>query len=240
MPRAILMSIKSTHVCDILNGLKTEEIRKRLPKCDLPIDVFIYCTEAKPFLKDFKFIHEYKGTRFYLDDKKDDIKCLNGKVVAKFTLYEADKYAIEYYNDDSVYQAITKESDDDEDIYETVITNEYEPEEIAKAPILMKSRLTFDELGKYVVGNKGGFEDFYSLHIDNLELIEGGRSIGCFFAEGFSRAYDLYYSEYRWKVAHYPDYLAEDEQNAFEENVNMIKEMYRLQRAPQSYCYIDI
>ena len=63
MSKAILLSIKPKYVADILNGKKTIEIRKTMPKCDLPIDVYIYCK---------KYI-------------------LNGKVVAKFTLRKVEK-----------------------------------------------------------------------------------------------------------------------------------------------------
>ena len=39
-----MISIKPKWVAKILNGEKTIEIRKTMPKCDLPIDVYIYCT----------------------------------------------------------------------------------------------------------------------------------------------------------------------------------------------------
>ena len=43
--KSILISIKPKWVAKILNGEKTIEIRKTMPKCDLPIDVYIYCTK---------------------------------------------------------------------------------------------------------------------------------------------------------------------------------------------------
>lgn len=67
--KAILISIKPKWVADILNGKKTIEIRKTMPKCDLPIDVYIYCT------KDKKYVNLVNRGGF-----------LTGMVVAKFTL----------------------------------------------------------------------------------------------------------------------------------------------------------
>ena len=64
--KSILISIRPEWTAKILNGEKDIEIRKTAPKCDLPVDVYIYCT------------------------KGDYIGCISnkyvGKVVAKFTL----------------------------------------------------------------------------------------------------------------------------------------------------------
>lgn len=76
--KAILISIKPRFVAKILNGEKTIEIRKTMPKCDLPIDVYIYCTKC-----------DIKGARENFTFKQ--LKLL-GKVVAKFTLNKVDRY----------------------------------------------------------------------------------------------------------------------------------------------------
>ena len=69
MSKAILISIKPKWVAKILNGEKTIEIRKSIPKCDFPIDVYIYCT------KDKKYANLINRGGF-----------LTGMVIAKFTL----------------------------------------------------------------------------------------------------------------------------------------------------------
>ena len=69
MSKAILISIKPRFVADILNGKKTLEIRKTFPQCELPIDVYIYCT------KDKEYANLINRGGF-----------LTGTVVAKFTL----------------------------------------------------------------------------------------------------------------------------------------------------------
>ena len=43
--KKILISIQPQWVEKILNGEKTIEIRKTMPKCELPVKVYIYCTK---------------------------------------------------------------------------------------------------------------------------------------------------------------------------------------------------
>lgn len=100
--KSILISIKPEWVAKILNGEKTIEIRKTMPKCDLPIDVYIYCTKGNK--KDWHLMESvgfddtgwqcwkgyeydyYIGSKGYLD------WCLEGKVVAKFTLNKSELF----------------------------------------------------------------------------------------------------------------------------------------------------
>lgn len=74
MSKSILISIKPEYVCKILNGEKTIEIRKTMPKCELPVKVYIYCTKGEPL------------TFFGLKSNGFIFEKLNGKVVAEFTL----------------------------------------------------------------------------------------------------------------------------------------------------------
>ena len=92
--KSILISIRPEWVAKIANGIKSIEIRKTAPKCDLPIDVYIYCTNGKPLTR--------LGT-LWNGDRKTDVFSLsyppnatyNGKVVGKFRLDEIYKYQIE-------------------------------------------------------------------------------------------------------------------------------------------------
>ena len=83
--KTILISIRPEWVAKILNGEKTVEIRKSIPKCDLPIDVYIYCT------KDKKYANLINRGGF-----------LTGMVVAKFTLNEITKFDFVFYSDRQV------------------------------------------------------------------------------------------------------------------------------------------
>lgn len=79
--RSIVISIKPEWVAEILNQRKTIEVRKTAPKCDLPIDVYIYCA------KTIKPVSNYNWGEFTFDDLPK-----LGKIVAKFTLKAVHKF----------------------------------------------------------------------------------------------------------------------------------------------------
>ena len=154
--KSILISIKPKWVAKILNGEKTIEIRKTMPKCDLPIDVYIYCTKedtlsiltinckdtftiGKDFiLNDFGYLNSgYEG---------------KGKVVAKFTLNKVDRYV----NGCNVAKK-----------YPTF--NDFEK-------ILTPACLYTDELENYC-------EDlsFYAWHISNLKIFDKPKELNEFY-----------------------------------------------------------
>ena len=83
--KAILISIQPKWVAKILNGEKTIEVRKTMPKCDLPIDVYIYCT------KDSKHKLEYCDINEGCWSANDGGDYFNGKVIAKFTLNKVEE-----------------------------------------------------------------------------------------------------------------------------------------------------
>jgi predicted transcriptional regulator len=93
--KSILVSIKPEWVAKILNGEKTIEIRKTMPKCDLPIDVYIYCTKDNHY-KDSLYEVDKGGydVDYYVPSEPDFI--LNGKVVAKFTLNKVEEITNRY------------------------------------------------------------------------------------------------------------------------------------------------
>ena len=104
MKKSILISIRPEGVAKILNGEKTIEIRKTAPKCDLPIDVYIYCTKKGHFVQEEMESVDYTGwydypTGVYATFSKEEEmrhgRPLNGKVVAKFTLHKVDWLDIE-------------------------------------------------------------------------------------------------------------------------------------------------
>lgn len=93
MNKAILLSIRPEHLVNILNGKKTLELRKTVPK-DYKGWVYIYCTKnADNLIKvNDKYILE-KGKRLNYD--------LNGKVVARFWFdeYKKIEYTISEFED---------------------------------------------------------------------------------------------------------------------------------------------
>ena len=81
--KSILISIQPKWVAKILNGYKTIEIRKTMPKCELPVKVYIYCTKGKP-IKDARVVsYSLPAIMPYY---------ANGRVVAEFILNKITKH----------------------------------------------------------------------------------------------------------------------------------------------------
>ena len=128
MKKAILISIRPKWVAKILNGEKTLEIRKSMPKCDLPIDVYIYCTKDKNQLVrcQEKVWGYYKHTKGALKSY------FNGKVVAKFTLNKVEKIN-SYFEPEQWYMT----------------------RELGGRKLMEKSCLSFSKLDDYLFGRDG-------------------------------------------------------------------------------------
>lgn len=189
MEKCIILSLKAEDLFDIISGKKTIFPKKSMPKCNYPIDVYLYCKKNTPNLFSyFRKIYTYSPGAVaelfnveegFLLTSLDFISCrcnsevgfyddfykkLNGKIVAKFTLNKVDKYQI--YDDYCKYGRWFKN-----DIF-------LENEEIEI--FLKKSCLTVKEIGAYV-----GFPDielfeinqkikegkFYAWYINNLEIL---------------------------------------------------------------------
>ena len=86
--RSIMISIQPQWVEKILNGEKTIEIRKTIPKCELPCKVYIYCTAGK----EVGFDKRYCNHHIFRPDKSGFKYLLNCHVVAEFTLNHYNKF----------------------------------------------------------------------------------------------------------------------------------------------------
>ena len=103
--KSILISIKPKWIAKILNGEKTILVLKTAPKCELPTDVYIYCTKTKPNL------YRHIRYEFFHDKKTFKAGLWNGMIVAKFTLKRIDdigKYA--YAFKDSFFYETLKDA----------------------------------------------------------------------------------------------------------------------------------
>ena len=97
--KSILISIQPKWVAKILNGEKTIEIRKTMPKCDLPIDVYIYCTKENHIGKfGDGLYHEITKNSHWSNGCSWNMPkiYLEGKVVAKFTLNKVEEITNRY------------------------------------------------------------------------------------------------------------------------------------------------
>ena len=159
--KSILISIKPEWVAKILNGEKTIEIRKSAPKCELPIDVYIYCTKGEEKLIESFDLDDgpfFARNKEFFDNGNE---YLNGKVLAKFTLKKIDdigKFAYAFK---------------DNFFYET----------------LKNACLTTKDLTEYANVTRDKFErkgmKLYAWHISDLEIFDEPKKLSDF---GLKRA----------------------------------------------------
>ncbi|AXF52125.1 MAG: RNA-binding domain containing protein [Podoviridae sp. ctcf755] len=134
MKKAILMAIQPQYLFQILNGEKIDEIRKTIPKCELPIDVYLYCTKSNLNLySEFVEVWQYfdgavaepfaEFKQLNLTSEKLEINKkirtgrlsrlfrtrLNGKVPAKFTLKICEELACEDLGYEKIFYTETKD-----------------------------------------------------------------------------------------------------------------------------------
>ena len=152
---AILMSTQPKWLVKILNGEKTIEIRKTMPKCELPITVYLYCAKGRQALYNKRFdngeLNIYK--EYFLDDygyTKPPV--LNGKVVAKFTLNKVE----EVVDNGSSYRINN----------DVAHTNK----------VARNSCLDFKQMKTYLKGKNG-----YAYHIDNLVIFDKSKELSNFY-----------------------------------------------------------
>lgn len=152
--KSILISIQPKWVEKILNGEKTIEIRKTAPKCELPIDVYIYCTKDE---SNVLVMHSNGETAIATRGRwKSALGCyndINGKVVAKFTLKYVDKY---------------------ENIYILNLNNNSFGTERYERRLAKAGLLTW-EAEKYAAG-----KDLYFWHISDLQVFDKPKELGEF------------------------------------------------------------
>lgn len=143
--KAIMMSIRPRHDKNILNDIKTLEIRKKFPK-DYVGWVYIYVTKGKPYLYGDKSIYEGKKESFWCQKIMGNgiVPLLNGKVIARFWCDNVEEI--------TTWQDRFKEFM----FYETSLDME---------DLLKQSCLDYNELDDYLEGKNG-----YAIHITNLEI----------------------------------------------------------------------
>jgi len=150
--KAVLMSIRPQHLVNILNGYKTLELRKTIPK-DFKGWVYCYCTKSKPYyepringITKQKMWNIHNDFIYHTD--------LNGKVVARFWFddcikldYE-DTYSDEFYWRNSIISG----------------------KELEKATCL----------SQYDIVDYGKNKPLYAWHIKNLEIFDKPKELSEF------------------------------------------------------------
>jgi len=153
--KSIMISIKPELVEKILNGEKTIEIRKTMPKCELPIKVYIYCNKINDsFIKNCKEIVEKYYHSRYLCSKSNKIYSNREKILAEFTLNIVEQYG--YCHSPSQFVSN----------YYKVVNNE-----ITSIKLEYKNTcLTKEELIDYAYDGEILPKPVYAWHIEDLKI----------------------------------------------------------------------
>ena len=210
MQKCIIISIRPEWVEKILNGEKTIEIRKTMPKCNYPIDVYIYCTKGTHKGK-LNSWFDYCG---YKPSPYEEGYICNGKIVAKFTLNKVDKYQI--YDNYSEYGTwfknglILLQIKDIKDFYKNSCLNKKD----------LENYIEISDIEYYQHNIETNKNIFYVWHIDNLEIFNKPMELSEFYKNGTYNLDDFIYYLYN-KSNKYSDYLLGR----------------RIRKAPQSWCY---
>lgn len=156
MTKSILLSVRPEHAVNILNGDKTLELRKTIPK-DFKGWVYIYVSKSG------KNLYRMKNNFYRLTILSGleilNATLVNGKVVGRFWLDEITNYSIEKWNDSEVIIPLNTL---------TVFKD-------TKQEFLRKTQLTFNEIWKYAKPNKKAPDKqrfVYAWHIKNLEVFD--------------------------------------------------------------------
>ena len=219
MNKAILISIQPQHAVNILNGDKTLELRKTVPK-DFKGWVYIYCTKGGGLLVDNTTWINYlirkglvekdytESPRFHTLKKLEHLNMTrsvrNTKVVARFWVDETYyiKQAVNVYGDElnqiSIY---------DNKSYGWKVPKEQQE-------ILKQLCLTEQEVLDYVKG-----KELYAWHIKELEIFDKPLSLNDFYKATL--------------------YASGEVVKEYEKQTNDLTS-YRLQKAPQSWQYVYV
>lgn len=154
--KSILISIKPESAVKILNGEKTIEIQETAPECELPIDVYIYCTKDEDVL-----YTNVLTNNFYLNLREDHIapgvEKRNGDVVAKFTLRNIEEVERYTSHDFGVTDRFWEE-------YGTINLTE---EELLKLSCLEKT-----EIGQYLKWDNDDYAHGFAWFISDLVIFD--------------------------------------------------------------------
>lgn len=159
--KSILISIQPQWVEKILNGEKTIEIRKTKPNIELPCKVYIYCTKAKKPYQDKDCVREDWLTIAHPITKEFILganygECLNGKIVAEFTLNEIETLWQNNKNKTSTATVVNKA------IFEK------------------QTCMSWEQYCEYHKCKNGKYSNSYAWHIDDLKIYDKPKELSEF------------------------------------------------------------
>jgi len=165
MTKSILISIQPQHLKNILNGDKTYEVRKVVPKWVIEkldrgetVEAYLYCTKGKPYL----------GDSFRVPYGKDDELIVYGLFDKTYTKNEIKKTTLNILNGTIPVKVVI-------DGYKTIVSTPSKDAycshdrriEIPFNLLLDRMCLSHQQLIDYGKG-----KDLYALHISKVEILD--------------------------------------------------------------------
>jgi len=227
MRKSIIKSIRSQHVCNILNLIKTIEIDKSAPKewkdylsgktrtRPKPREVLIYCTKGdKNHCLEYADNPNPNGNGGWFITSGYPYG--NGKVLGKFTLIAVDKIFYRYWRN--------------------IPGGCYETNCFGEDILLKYSCLSWSELNSYLKEKTG-----YAWYIDNLVIFDKPKELSefrhphCDNLKNINVVHNLIYDDY---VFQYYDNERCKNCKSYNSDANdCLKDYKPLTKAPQSWCY---
>ena len=186
MKKSLLISIQPQWLYKILNGDKTCEVRKVVPKWVLEaldrgetVEAYLYCTKGKPYLyynfgnKEYVLCDDKNNVTYYDSDyqKVMGSNLINGTISVKVVI---DGY-VKYVD--------CSDCTNNENGYECQNDFMYL---LSVDPILRKETcLTSDEIEDY-----GNGKDLYALHISKVEILDEPKTLMEFYKMHISKTID--------------------------------------------------
>lgn len=222
MKKAILISIQPKWVEKILNGEKTIEIRKSMPKCELPIDVYIYCSKGTHRGK-LNIWFDYCG---YKPSPNEEGYICNGKVVAKFTLNKIEEIVYcKIPNGVGHYHIFTCDSDI----------------RLEKNSCLNE----FDLLSYLKPKEEKGCVCGYAWHIENLQIFDKPMELSEFYTycnqtKNLKEHKGSVYINDVYKPLNYSSNSACRKCKYYDDVFNFCRQPNNVNKAPQSWQYVNV
>ena len=178
--KALILSVRHEHAYNILNGDKTLELRKSVPKC-FKGWVYVYVTKGKPLLT--YVINEWCLTKYGTKmSPNGKVFTANGTIPFRFWFDEYEKIIFDYMNDLKSNGEVL-----DTGSYEYYIT----------LGQLKDLCLTYEELIDYGKGN-----DLYAWHIKDLDIFPKPMQLSEFYKTDskYIQDYERLVLDYRNKI----------------------------------------
>lgn len=195
--KSVLISIRPEWCGVIASGRKTMEVRKTRPKMQTPFKCYIYCTS--------------QGSKIFIGGDN-----ANGKVIGEFICDDIAKFESEFYEDDSVLNAVWSPEIEENVLYKIWGNDDDRIPRIGK-----RMAMTLDELKNYI-GTDKPYKEFYGWYISDLIIYDKPKEVREFRKNCPNKA--EYCSHCGWKRTC-------DNQCA---NPKLL-----ISRPPQSWCYVE-